>query len=132
MESVNIFGLGTRTNVGVTTTSTPGSTLPNENSWNIIGNTIGNNNSLLGTLDDYDFNIIRNDINKLTIKATEINVNNNKITSVVDPVNNQDAATKHYVDLNAFDPIDKYPPVYMTSNSTPEPYIITTVTAASD
>src|SRR2546426_3849346 len=58
----------------------------------------------LGSLNNFDFNIIRNNINYINFNNTEIqllmdiNANNKKIYNLLDPVGQQDAANKRYVD----------------------------------
>ena len=37
-------------------------------------------------------------MNSITLANNNLNMNTNRINNVVDPVLNQDAATKHYVD----------------------------------
>ena len=69
---------------------------PTGTSWSLTGNT--GSSLILGTLDNNDYSLIRNSIPTITISQNIINVLNNTIRNLLDPVNPQDAATKHYVD----------------------------------
>ena len=74
-----------------------------ETSWNTDGNTLGALGKI-GSVNDLDFEVVRNNLVKMQFTNTAINMNSNvymggnRITDVSDPNDAQDVATKHYVD----------------------------------
>jgi len=40
-------------------------------------------------------------LDNITAPSSNLTLNNHKITNLLDPTNNQDAATKYYVDINS-------------------------------
>ena len=72
-------------------------------SWSLNGNSAGVNASI-GTLDNFDVKLVRNNQNYLTLKSNEILMNkdvdmsNFGVVNLINPTNSKDAATKNYVD----------------------------------
>ena len=127
MSGVNIYGQPYAYNSSSVSGDMSSS---NENSWNITGNDIGDSTGVIGTNDDNDFNIIRNETNKITISSDNVSFNNNKISSVANPESDQDVATKKYVDSNLYTTLSKLPPLNMITNEDPTPYIASDNTAS--
>ena len=75
--------------------------------WDTDGNTL-QTYGLLGSLNDFDVDIIRNNVSRMRLLPTsvelksELSMTNNKISNFVDPINAQDVATKNYVDTTGW------------------------------
>jgi hypothetical protein len=71
--------------------------------WDTDGNTL-QTYGLLGSLNDFDVDIIRNNVSRLRLLPTstelksDLSMTTHKISNVVDPTSAQDTATKNYVD----------------------------------
>ena len=52
-------------------------------------------------MSDFDFGVRQNRLSELTSPNTTVRMANQRLASLGDPINNQDAATKRYVDSNA-------------------------------
>jgi hypothetical protein len=68
--------------------------------WSLNKNAIVGNASF-GTSTVSDIFVYRNNVNIFTIVASGINMQTKSITNLLDPINAQDAATKHYVDTQS-------------------------------
>jgi hypothetical protein len=64
-----------------------------------IGNAVANTDALSQVVADTLYYNITTTLNDITAPDDDLSMNTHKITNLVDPVNNQDAATKAYVDL---------------------------------
>lgn len=53
---------------------------------------------LASTISDFDTQVRTSTLNQLTAPTADLSINTHKLTNVVDPTGNQDAATKNYVD----------------------------------
>jgi len=93
----NIFGASKigLTNVYGSALSTT-STTPS--GWSFDGNFLSGTSNKLGSTNDYDVSLIRNNTAKLNLTSTAIDVNTNPIINVGVPTNVSDATPKYYVD----------------------------------
>ena len=75
-----------------------------EDGWYIDGNNLTVPGKI-GTVNDVDFSIVRNNVSRLqfstasTTLQSELNMNGNRVVDCADPVDDNDLATKHYVDI---------------------------------
>jgi hypothetical protein len=54
---------------------------------------------LASTISDFDTAVQSNSLDEMTVPANDVDFNNKKIRNLLDPTNDQDAATKNYVDM---------------------------------
>ena len=80
-----------------------------EQDWDTDGNVLEVAGTL-GTINDISFSIIRNSISRMEILSTStvlhsnLSMSGHNIVSCLDPVNDSDVATKHYVDTSEIGP----------------------------
>lgn len=53
---------------------------------------------LASTISDFDTQVRTNTLNQMAAPTADLSINNNKLTNVIDPTTEQEAATKNYVD----------------------------------